>query len=125
MKIFTSLLALLGIAASAAFTNLSPDEFQKLIAQPGVGILDVRTPAEFAEGHIAGAINIDVTASDFKARVADLKLKKSTCLAVYCRSGRRSANACNILSSEGYGKLNNLSTGIIGWTEAGKPIVKK
>ena len=124
ISLLTFLLALLGMNTSPTFANLGVDEFAALIAQKGVVVLDVRTAEEFAEGHIAGAVNIDVNAVDFEKKVASLLLKKGTPLAVYCRSGRRSANACGILAKAGYKNISNLSTGIIGWTEAGKPTVK-
>ena len=124
IQLLTSLLALLGMSTSPTFANLGVDEFAALIAQKGVVVLDVRTTEEFAEGHIAGAVNIDANAADFEKKVAELRLKKGTPLAVYCRSGRRSANACGILAKAGYKNVSNLSTGIVSWTEEGKPTVK-
>jgi len=63
-------------------------------------VIDVRTPAEYAAGHIAGAQNIDVEASDFAAKIASLD-KKAAYL-VYCRSGRRSAIAANQMAAAGF-----------------------
>ena len=63
-------------------------------------VIDVRTSAEYAAGHIAGAQNIDVEASDFAARIASLD-KKAAYL-VYCRSGRRSAIAANQMAAAGF-----------------------
>lgn len=124
MSLISSILTLLGLATSSSFANIGVEEFAKLIAQPEVIVLDVRTPSEFAEGHIEGSINVDVNAPDFKKQIASLKLKKDAKFAVYCRSGRRSSNACNILSEEGYKDLSNLNTGIIGWKNAGMKTVK-
>ena len=81
-----------------------------------VVVLDVRTADEFAEGHIARAVNIDVKQSDFMDK-AKATLPKGKTIAVYCRSGRRSANACEQLSSEGF-KTYNLKGGIIAWNNA-------
>jgi rhodanese-related sulfurtransferase len=83
-------------------------------------VLDVRTPSEFAEGHIASAVNIDQGQSDFieKTRAA---LPTDKRIAIYCRSGRRSANAAGRLAVEGY-RCVNLKGGIIAWKEAGKAV---
>ena len=63
-------------------------------------VIDVRTPAEYAAGHIAGAQNIDVEASDFAAKIASLDKKAS--YLVYCRSGRRSAIAADQMAAAGF-----------------------
>ena len=89
--------------------------FAELIADSTVIVLDVRTAAEFRDGHIEGAVNIDVKESDFLEK-AKAMLPSGKTIAVYCRSGRRSANACNQLGAEGY-KTFNLKGGIIAWTK--------
>ena len=103
------------------FVNVDVDGFATLIADSSVVVLDVRTAAEFAEGHIQGAILIDQGQSDFieKAKAA---LPAEKTIAVYCRSGRRSANAAGRLSDIGY-KCVNLKGGIIAWKEANMPVV--
>lgn len=117
-----SLLSLLGLAScNAAFRSLSAEKFSDTIAT-GVQILDVRTAEEYAEGHIEGALQADVKMDNFRD-VALSKLTKGSPVAVYCRSGRRSLIACEILSKEGF-KVFNLKTGIIGWQEAGLPVSK-
>lgn len=123
-KILTCLLAVLGLTSACGqgnFENTDVLGFAELIADSGVVILDVRTAAEFAEGHIQGAILIDQGQSDFmeKAKAA-LPIDKK--IAIYCRSGRRSANAAGRLADVGY-KCVNLKGGIIAWKEAGKPVV--
>ncbi len=67
---------------------------------PGPVILDVRTPAEFASGHLEGAVNIDVTAPDFVDVIAGLPSDGS--YVVYCRSGRRSARAAAMMREKGF-----------------------
>ena len=118
-KILTSLLAVLGLntACSQNFENYDVKEFAELTADPNVVILDVRKADEFAEGHIAGAMFIDQFQSDFMEQ-AKAKLPKDKTIAVYCRSGRRSANAAGKLADVGY-KCVNLKGGIIAWKEAG------
>ena len=100
------------------YENTDPEGFAKLIAEPDVVILDVRTAEEFNEGHIENALNIDVKQSDFMQK-AKATLSKEKRIAVYCRSGKRSANAATELGAEGY-KVVNLYGGILAWKEAGK-----
>ena len=122
-KILTILLAGLGLstACSQNFENMEVKEFAELIADPSVVILDVRKADEFAEGHIKGAILIDQFQSDFVEQ-AQAKLPKEKTIAIYCRSGRRSANAAGKLADVGY-KCVNLKGGIIAWKEAKMPVV--
>lgn len=68
-------------------------------------IVDVRTPAEFAEGHLEGAVNIDVSAPDFQAQIAQLDTDAD--YVVYCRSGNRSAQAISIMRDAGFTSLQN------------------
>ena len=122
-KIVTCLLASLGLTSAcgqANFENVDVNGFSALIQEANVVVLDVRTAEEYAEGHIGGAINIDQSQSDFieKAKAAIPAGKK---IAVYCRSGRRSANAAGRLAAEGY-QCVNLKGGILAWKEEGKPV---
>ena len=123
-KILTCLLATLGLTTACGqqnFENTNVQGFSELVADTNVVVLDVRTIAEYTEGHIEGAILIDQGQSDFmdKAKVT-LPIEKK--IAVYCRSGRRSANAAGKLADIGY-KCVNLKGGIIAWKDAGKPVV--
>lgn len=104
------------------FTNLSADEFEKLIENDDVQRLDVRTVAEYSEGHIPGSININIFDDKFSA-AADEILDKSRPVAVYCKSGRRSRNAARLLVKKGY-TVYNLDKGILNWTDLGKDIEK-
>ena len=123
-KILTCLLAVLGLTTACGqqiFENTDVQGFSELVADSNVVVLDVRTVAEFSEGHIEGAILIDQGQSDFVEKAkATLPIEKK--IAVYCRSGRRSANAAGKLADIGY-KCVNLKGGIIAWKDAGKPIV--
>jgi len=94
-------MAFLGFAApKAGYENLSVKEFSKIITQNDVQILDVRTPEEYAEGHIKGALLANYNAPTFKEDALKV-LQKGKKVAIYCRSGRRSAAAAEILSKEG------------------------
>lgn len=104
------------------FKSVSVDEFAALIADPEVQRLDVRTVAEYSEGHIPGSINVNVLDDAF-AEVADSVLQKDKPVALYCRSGKRSKKAASILSKKGY-TIYDLDKGFIGWEEEGKEVEK-
>jgi L-ascorbate metabolism protein UlaG (beta-lactamase superfamily)/rhodanese-related sulfurtransferase len=121
-KMMTCLLAMLGLTACGQenFENVDVVGFEKLTNEPNVTVLDVRSAAEYAEGHIDGAILIDQGQDDFMEK-AKAGLEKSKKIAVYCRSGRRSANAARRLAAEGF-QCVNLKGGIMAWKDAGKPV---
>ena len=122
-KIITCLLVVLGLTSACGqgnFENTDVQGFAELIADSSVVILDVRTASEFAEGHIQGAILIDQGQPDFMEK-AKAALPKDKTIAVYCRSGRRSANAAGKLADVGY-KCVNLKGGIIAWKYANMPV---
>ena len=123
-KILTCLLAAIGLTTACGqgnYENTDVEGFAVLVADTNVVVLDVRTAAEFAEGHIQGAILIDQGQTDFVEKVKTaLPIDKK--IAIYCRSGRRSANAAGRLGDVGY-KCVNLKGGITAWKEAGKPVV--
>lgn len=113
-----SLLALMGLnsliaCGSRPYKDGDIAEFADFINQPDVQLLDVRTTDEFAAGHLEGAMNIDVNDSAFIQK-ALVHLNPSRPVAVYCRSGRRSADAARKLAAEGY-SVTNLSGGILAW----------
>lgn len=102
------------------FKNLSADEFERLIQDNEVQVVDVRTVAEYSNGHIARSININVLDDNFSA-TADEILDKTYPVAVYCRSGKRSRNAARILHKKGF-RVYNLDKGFENWKEMGKDI---
>ena len=104
------------------FDNMDNKGFSELIKSADTQLLDVRTLEEYTEGHIKNATLIDVNTDSFITS-AEAKLDKKKTVAVYCRSGRRSANAASKLSSKGF-KVVNLEGGIIGWTKEGYPVSK-
>ena len=75
--------------------SVSAPDFEKEIKADTMQLVDVRTPQEYAEGHIAGALNINVQSDDFK-QMAEKELSKDSTILVYCRSGRRSMDAAEI-----------------------------
>jgi rhodanese-related sulfurtransferase len=91
-------------------------------SQPGVTVIDVRTPAEFAAGHVEGAVNIDVESPAFAAEIA--KLDKSQPYSLYCRSGNRSAVAMDQMTEAGFTDITNLDGGLVDLADAGAPVVQ-
>lgn len=100
---------------------MNVSEFSQKIKEAGVVTLDVRTPAEFAEGHIEGARLIDFQSGNFESEIAELD--KEATYAVYCRSGNRSGQAVAIMHDAGFHNVYNLNGGVIDWANAGLPLV--
>ena len=123
MGILTMLCSLLGCNAQDGFKSLSVEEYAKAIEDSMVVRLDVRTPEEYAEGHIANTLNIDVLKDDFESK-AVATLPKDRTIAVNCRSGRRSKNAARILVKNGY-KVIELDGGYNDWISKGMPVSGK
>jgi len=101
-------------------TNLSPADFAKQISSmPEAPVLDVRTPGEFAGGHIAKAINVDWNGADFEKGIAGLDKKKP--VFVYCLSGGRSGSAAKMMRESGFVSVFELNGGMIRWRSEGQP----
>ncbi len=96
------------------FRNLSSSEFENEIKNNNNAVvIDVRTLAEFKSGYILNAINIDISSADFADKINELDKNKD--YYVYCRSGGRSATACQYMVSIGFKKVNNLEGGILSY----------
>ena len=83
-------------------------------------VLDVRTPAEYAEGHVPGAVN--VPHDQLASRLAEVPRDKDVVL--YCRSGRRTALAADVLASHGYTRLSHLEGDMQAWVDRGRRVEK-
>ena len=121
VTLIASVLLLAGCSSSSGASDLSVTEFSPKITEPGVVTLDVRTPAEFAEGYIEGARLIDFQSGNFENEIA--ALDKNETYAVYCRSGNRSGQAVKVMHDAGFHNVYNLNGGVIDWTNAGLPLV--
>jgi phage shock protein E len=108
----------LGITACSG----SSDSAAADAAAAGATIIDVRTPAEFADGHLEGAVNIDVQSPDFDARIASLD--PSGTYLVYCRSGNRSAVAVDRMEALGFADLSDLGSVAAASGATGVPVVR-
>lgn len=121
IALFAAALLLAGCSSSNSANNLSVNEFSTKAAEPGVITLDVRTPGEFAEGHIEGARLIDFQSGNFENEIA--ALDKNATYAVYCRSGNRSGQAVKVMQEAGFTNVFNMNGGVIDWSNAGLPLV--
>lgn len=102
---------------------VSPEAAAATIENPPADlvILDVRTPEEFAEGHIEGAVLLDFYRDDFADELAEFDTDVPYVL--YCRSGNRSSQARSIMDELDFRSVEDVDGGIVGWQEAGLPVV--
>ena len=119
--LIASALLLAGCSTSSSAIDLSVTEFSAKVAEAGVITLDVRTPGEFAEGHVEGARLIDFQSFNFENEIATLD--KNATYAVYCRSGNRSGQAVKVMQDAGFTNVFNMNGGVIDWANAGLPLV--
>lgn len=110
------------ISQQATVTDISAPEFKEQMGEPGVVVLDVRTPGEYAEGYIPGAMLADFMGDDFADRVSELDKRKT--YLVYCHSGGRSSEASDKMAEMGFQHVYNLEGGISGWQQQGFEIAK-
>ncbi len=112
-----------GDEGKAVFKSISPKEANLMIAGEKPLLLDVRTPNEFYDGHIAGATLIPV--QQLAERIDELENVKDKPVLVYCRSGNRSIPASQILIRNGFKKVYNMNGGILGWMQEKLPLEKQ
>ncbi len=105
---------------TAKHVNVS--EFAQFKTRQEAQLLDVRTPGEFAQGHIPGAFNYNVNDAGFMKNAETLDKNKP--VYVYCRSGARSSNAMNQLKKAGFKEVYNLQGGIMAWGSEGREVSK-
>lgn len=130
MRAFSALLLSLALGACGApsglGTNLSPAKADSLIqahkSDSSFLLLDVRTPEEYAMGHIAQARLVDFYAPDFQARISALPRQAPVFL--YCRSGNRSGQALQMMQSLGFTNVRHLAGGINLWQAEARPLVR-
>ncbi len=109
---------------TADFSKVSPAEAADLIADPPADlvVLDVRTPEEFAAGHVEGATLVDFYDPDFADQL--VALDASVPYVVYCQSGNRSGQSIEVMRDLGFVDVTDIDGGISAWTDAGLPVVK-
>lgn len=118
--------ALVGLAGcssdTAAVTDIGAAELIEVVGEPETVIIDVRTPVEYAEGHVAGALNIDIASPTFNDEIAALPTDQT--YVVYCRSGNRSAQAATIMADAGFSDVYNVDAGLATLASAGVPLTQ-
>jgi rhodanese-related sulfurtransferase len=107
---------------TSAPKSIGLEEFDRLRADTNYTVLDVRTPREFAAGHVPNAVNLDWNSDDFEAKV--LALDKQKPYLVHCASGVRSGRAVAKMRRLGFTQLYNYSGGWNTWQKAGKPVAR-
>jgi rhodanese-related sulfurtransferase len=133
--VFNSCSYITGEALTESFQPRIPQEFIKNVSSTeayaiialnaghaNFTIIDVRTPEEYANGHIKAALNRDYNSPTFKNDIA--KFDKNKIYVVYCQSGVRSAGARDIMQELGFQQIYNMDGGITAWMAQGLPVVK-
>jgi rhodanese-related sulfurtransferase len=105
-------------ASNAGYTDIDVEQFKAKMTAADIVVLDVRTPEETAEGMIDGAIEIDFQNANFQEQIDQLDKDKT--YLVYCRSGGRSADACEMMQEKGFESLYNLEGGYLRWSAENK-----
>jgi phage shock protein E len=127
MRRLPLLLLALAIACQAVAAGPAAIEPRALMeriawADQALVVLDVRTPAEYADGHVPGAINIPHT--ELAARIAELAAAREKDIVVYCRTGVRAEEALGVLGKSGFKRLYHLQGDYTRWFDEQRPIVK-
>jgi phage shock protein E len=117
------LASLASVGALAAEPALVPISQEALLERQQKGdestyVLDVRSPEEYASGHVPGAVNIPY--DQVASRIAEVPKDKDVVL--YCKSGRRAGIAAEVLAGQGYDRLQHLEGDIVAWVNQGRPI---
>lgn len=124
--LFVALLVALAvnIATDGGGKNaVDPTGATALINHEGAVVVDVRSMAEFKQGHILNAINVPL--NGLKSQLQTLEKHKSKPIVACCRSGSRSHMACGILRKAGFERVHNLKGGMMAWESANLPVKRK
>ncbi len=108
--------------SSSVIELITVDDMDSLLEMGKVQLVDVRTPDEYAEGHIEGALNINFNDDNFKDLIS--KVDKSKPVAVYCGRGGRSGKCSAYMKKAGFTKVYDLDGGITEWKFKGKKLVR-
>ena len=104
-------------------SSLAPSQFNELLQTNNYVLLDIRTADEYTAGHIKSSKQIDYYQTQAFSDYLDTLDKKGKYL-IYCRTGKRSSAALQIMQSKGFENTTELSGGYSAWTTAGLPITK-
>ena len=100
-----------------------PFEATKLLNHEDGLLVDIRPVGEFGQGHIVGCKHLPM--GELKSRLGELEKHKDRPVIAYCRSGSRSAAACDLLTKQGFTQVYNLQGGIMAWENANLPVTRK
>lgn len=120
-------LALAAVACGSTGTAVvetvaASDAAALLEGDPAAVLLDIRTPEEFGEGRLEGAINIDFYAADFAGQLAELD--RDATYVIYCRSGNRSTVALDTFRDLGFTSVHAVEGGIVAWEATGYLVIR-
>jgi len=101
-------------------TSITVEEFEKKLSDGNAQLIDVRTPEEYNQGHLKGALNYNINSSEFENQLS--KLDKNKPVLVYCLSGGRSGSAAEIMADKGFTEVYNMQGGIMKWIAANKKL---
>ena len=101
-------------------TSITVEEFEKKLSDGNAQLIDVRTPEEYNQGHLKGALNYNINSSEFENQLS--KLDKNKPVLVYCLSGGRSGSAAEMMADKGFTEVYNMQGGIMKWIAANKKL---
>ncbi len=104
-----------GGKTASSYEDIGVEAFKEKLAEPGIVLIDVRTPEEIAEGKIEGAMELNYYDDNFGEELG--KLDKDKIYLIYCRSGNRSGKACKLMQEQGFSNLYNLEGGYLEWSK--------
>jgi phage shock protein E len=116
-----ALLGFIPAMSSCSSSSETKDTTPVMSLTPASIVIDVRSASEFAEGHVQGAINLDVESGAFQGKLSSLD--KSVGYALYCRSGRRSAIAAELMATAGFTEVRDLGALETAAQSLGLPII--
>ncbi len=123
MKNYCLLFLLLTSVCCFAFETVDVARFERATWLANTRILDVRTASEYEESHLAGALLCDVKKAVFSQQVKQLIADTTATIAIYCRSGKRSKTAAQLLENLGYRHIIDMDGGILAWQKQGKETI--
>jgi thioredoxin len=118
LALFTGI-GLYSCTGQTGVKSIDPKTFSAGIAKSGSQLVDVRTPAEYGDKHLKGAMNADINSTVFEHQLKTLDRNKP--LYLYCLSGGRSGRAASWAAENGFKEVYNLEGGILAWNNAGLP----
>ena len=121
LLIATALLGVVPFISSCSSSSVTKDTTPVMSLTPAPILIDVRSATEFAEGRVQGAINLDIENGAFEAKLPSLD--KSVGYALYCRSGRRSAIAAELMATAGFTEVRDLGALETAAQSLGLPII--